>query len=599
MLFLHLATYSPTDLVASGVYTYAASSKFKIRLLSYWFEDKAQTIDIEAGESIPSDFIDLLKDTSVIKVCHNANFMRVCLSKALNTEIDPSGWHCLSLIAARMGYARTLKELTAFFNGFKPGFDNYQMFVRNYCLTDDPINTYTESWKQFKTELANIVNLVRESYNLLIKDYYGEWDVYTIDQRINDKGVLIDRNMLDNAIEFIRQYKARLILKAESIMKRHYKGLDDKRYLYSFLVSRGENPNITYKEAKDPDVKTVLWIFEEYTRKSCEKYFAIKNMLATDNRVRGLLLFNGTHTGRWTSPVLHNIPTTSSVDRLDEARELVCNNDFDSLELMYGQPMFTLSRLIRTTIIPSEGLHFVIADFCNIEARLLAWAAGAQWKLDLFAHDQDIYIDIARKIFNVDIDYVSKEMRQLGKIAELALGFGAGAARLAEAAGISSEDAVKIHKGWRDSNPEIVEFWKTVQNGVIRAVNNKCKVKIKNFTLEMHEDTLHIILPTGNHLYYRDIKVDYNRISYLDSFDKRVETYGGKLVENIVSGLAREFLADRLVKLSAAGYSIVFHVHDEIVIETTDKKVDKILNIINSTRSPIKAQAFISSYYRK
>jgi DNA polymerase len=636
MLFLHIATKSDLDLATAGVYKYASSPGFGLLLLSCYEDDtnepnkainndlldiKRGTLDFTRVGLLPSGYelnnlCDKLLNPSIIKVAYNANFTRVCLGRYFKMTFQPHNWYCVSSMAARLGFSRRLDQIPLILERpeTKALITSYTMFTSKFCIQSaEKFHTYESpltprsghsiedpTWKGFRECINKVVFLVKQAYDKLSVDYVPEWDLYELDQRINDRGICVDKEIINNAAAFIADYKPELADEVDKILGLNvFKGnIRNKTFITNQLVSKfGESPDVTSETAKTEEGRRVLYCHEEYTKNSCDKYNYMSQMIDDGRFLRGTLIFNGTHTGRWSSGLLHNMPVSNdaSTSDLDHGRALVKANKCRELATIFARPMQGLSTLLRTAIIPDYfSGHFVIVDFCNIEARILAWFAGCKWKLELFESDADLYTEVARKIFKSD--EITPEQRHIGKVAELSLGYGAGPAVLASNLNMSVEEAREVWRAWHQTNNEI----NTLKQNIVKTIQSKHGF-INSVEFEWLEDKrLVITLPSKNKLMYRGFNISSKScMSYINTKNKETPIWEGTLIENIISGMARDVLADRLLKLHAARYKIAFHVHDEIVIETKDTDTSKILEIVNAGKKLFKAKAFISSYYRK
>lgn len=646
-LHIDIETYSPEALADCGVYRYAEHPDFRILLFAYAFDDAPVTVlDLASGCTLPAPVMRSLTNPDVVKVAHNAAFERTCLGRMLGRRLDPSQWECTMVQCARCGLPLSLGEAAKVL-----GLDAQKMtegkdLIKKFCTphdatllsegervmpSDDP-----QGWETFKRYCGMDVEVEREIDRALawLEPTDDERHLYAVDQEINDRGVSVDLQLVDNAVRMDSIHKARLNVEAQRIT-----GLtnpNSAQQLRTWITGRtglqldtlrkDDLPDIR-KATDDRDVHRVLQIRAELNKTSNKKYETMQQVVGKDGRVRGLLQFHGTRTGRWAGRLvqMQNLPQNHLSD-LDLARQLLKDGDMDTIELCYGNVPDTLSQLIRTAFVAPEGQTFAVCDFSAIEARVLAWLAGEEWVLEVFRGHGKIYEATAAQMYGCPIDEITKTdpRRQKGKIAVLALGYGGGVSALAamggERMGLSQEDMSGIVRDWKKANPHIVRVWGLLEKAAQRCCTSGLDQKAAGlvFHRRPEDGTMTVTLPSGRLLCYRDMTVGTNRwgntsLKYrgTDSTTKKwqwIETYGGKLTENIVQAIARDCLAHTMTLMYNNGYNIVFHVHDEIVSEVTEvmakEELEDIQAIFANTANwaeglPLKGAGYITPYYLK
>ena len=646
-LHIDIETYSPEALADCGVYRYAEHPDFRILLFAYAFDDAPVTVlDLASGCTLPAPVMRSLTDPDVVKVAHNAAFERTCLGRMLGRRLDPSQWECTMVQCARCGLPPSLGEAAKVL-----GLDAQKMtegkdLIKKFCTphdatllsegervtpSDDP-----QGWETFKRYCGMDVEVEREIDRALawLEPTDDERHLYAVDQEINDRGVSVDLQLVDNAVRMDSIHKARLNVEAQRIT-----GLtnpNSAQQLRTWITGRtglqldtlrkDDLPDIR-KATDDRDVHRVLQIRAELNKTSNKKYETMQQVVGKDGRVRGLLQFHGTRTGRWAGRLvqMQNLPQNHLSD-LDLARQLLKDGDMDTIELCYGNVPDTLSQLIRTAFVAPEGKTFAVCDFSAIEARVLAWLAGEEWVLEVFRGHGKIYEATAAQMYGCPIDEITKTdpRRQKGKIAVLALGYGGGVSALAamggERMGLSQEDMSGIVHDWRKANPHIVRVWGLLEKAAQRCCTSGLDQKAAGlvFHRRPEDGTMTVTLPSGRLLCYRDMTVGTNRwgntsLKYrgTDSTTKKwqwIETYGGKLTENIVQAIARDCLAHTLSALEAAAFLTVFHVHDEVICEVPKDSAENCLRRIQGVFShtanwaeglPLKGAGYTTDYYLK
>ena len=639
-LSIDLETYSSVDLGKSGVYKYAESEDFEILLFAYSLNDeKVQVIDLASGEIIPEEILSALSDESIEKWAFNANFERVCLSRFLGKRLKPQGWHCTMIWAAYLGLPLSLEKVGEVLKLDKQKMNEGKALIRYFSIPCKPTKTNgmrtrnlphhdLEKWSTFKeynqrdveTEMA-----IKEKLSEFPMPQ-SEWENYWIDQNINDRGILIDEVLVDSAIKFDE------ILREENMDRAiELTGLENPNsplQLKEWLNKKGlEIESLAKKDVEsalknaEGDIKEVLGLRQELSKSSVRKYDAMKNVKGKDNRARGLIQFYGANrTGRYSGRLIQvqNLRRNNLKD-LELARSLVKNRDYETLEILYESPSDILSQLIRTAFIPKEGTRFIISDFSAIEARVLAWLAGEQWVLDAFGNGEDIYCRTASRMFGVPVEKhgVNGHLRQKGKIATLACGYQGALGALKAMGGIEmglSEDELQsIVDSWREANLNIVSLWWDIDSVVKRVVKTRTKEEYKNLVISYEKGILFIELPSKRRLAYPKAKIGMNRFGGESIFYEgivvgnkwdKIESYGGKFVENIVQAIARDILAEAMMRLEKKGFNIVMHIHDEVVIESDSSSIEEINEIMSivpiwAPELILDADGFESEFYKK
>lgn len=647
-LAVDIETYSSVDLKKCGSYAYVASPDFEVLLLGYAFEDDpVEVVDLACGEVLPDEVREALLDPTILKTAYNANFERNGLGAWLGCLMPPQQWRCSSVHSLMLGLpgslelvAKTLKLDTQKDDAGKRLIKFFTMpckaTAKNRGRTRNLPEHDPEKWAQFKAYCGIDVEVERELRGKLSRHPIPKFEqaLWCLDQKINDRGVRVDYRLVKQAMLCDSNYNRRLVLEAQELT-----GLENpnsvsqlKDWLSDALGRTVEtlakdNIPLLMNETDDPVALRMLAIRQELAKTSVKKYDAMARARGRDDRVRGLLQFYGANrTGRWAGRLVqvHNLPKNSMPD-LDLARSLLRKGDEELLELLFDAIPDLLSQLIRTALIPSVDCRFIVADFSAIEARVIAWLAGEEWVLDVFRGDGRIYEAAASMMFKVPIDRIAKgfseyELRAKGKVAVLACGYqgsiGALVAMGALDMGLDADELPVIVESWRAANRRIVRFWYAVERAALTAVAEKRTVSMQFGLKFIYEPgVLFIQLPSGRRLAYvrphisRDPKFDKNGLSY-EGYEEgrwtRSRTYGGKLVENIVQAVARDCLAESMLRLDRAGFSIPIHVHDEVVLDVPkgDDELERIVEIMSEPLSwapglPLSADAFETKYYMK
>lgn len=637
---IDLETYSSVDLGKSGVYKYVESEDFEILLFAYSIDDgEVKVVDLASGEIIPEEIVQALKDESIEKWAFNANFERVCLSRFLGERLKPQGWYCTMIWSAYLGLPLSLEKVGEVLKLDKQKMNEGKALIRYFSIPYKPTKTNgmrtrnlphhdLEKWSTFKeynqrdveTEMA-----IKKKLSAFPMPY-SEWENYWVDQNINDRGILIDEVLVDSAIKFDEILRDENMDRAIALT-----GLENPNsplQLKEWLNKKGlEIDSLAKKDVEsalknaEGDIKEVLELRQELSKSSVRKYDAMKNVKGKDNRARGLIQFYGANrTGRYSGRLIQvqNLRRNNLKD-LELARNLVKKEDYETLEILYESPSDILSQLIRTAFIPKEGTRFIISDFSAIEARVLAWLAGEQWVLDAFENGEDIYCRTASRMFGVPVEKhgVNGHLRQKGKIATLACGYQGALGALKAMGGIEmglSEDELQsIVDFWREANPNIVSLWWDIDSVIKRVIKTRSKEEYKNLVISYEKGILFIELPSKRRLAYPKAKIGMNRfggesvvyegVVVGNKWDK-IESYGGKFVENIVQAIARDILAEAMMRLEEKGFNIVMHIHDEVVIESDSSSIEEINEIMSLVPSwapglILDADGFESEFYKK
>ena len=604
-LSIDIETYSDIPLQKTGVYRYCESPNFEILLFGYSIDSgPVQVVDLACGEHIPKEVLAALEDDSVIKWAFNAAFERVCLSRYLGYPtgeyLDPESWHCSMVWAATMGLPLSLEGVGAVLGLEKQKLTEGKELIKYFCQPCLPTKANgqrtrnrpfhaPDKWELFKRYNARDVEAEMGIQRKLSKFPVPPqvWEEYDIDQEINDRGVRIDMELVEQAI----QMDARSRQELTDAMKRMtaLENPNSVQQMKQWLSDNGmETDSLGKKVVAEllktapPELAEVLTLRQQLAKSSVRKYQAMEKTVCSDNRARGMFMFYGANrTGRFSGRniQLQNLPQNHLPD-LAEARALVRSGDFEAVELLYEDVPDTLSQHIRPAFIPRDGAHFLVADFSAIEARVIAWFAGETWRQEVFSKGGDIYCASASQMFKVPVEKhgINGHLRQKGKIAELALGYGGSVGALkamgALEMGLTEEELPQLVDAWRQSNPNIVKFWWAVDRAVMEAVRYKHTTTDYGLTFSCRSGMLFITLPSGRKLAYVKPKVGTNKfggecITYegIGSTKKweRLDSYGPKFVENIVQATARDILCYAMRTLRCC--SIVMHIHDELVIE--------------------------------
>lgn len=604
-LSLDLETYSSTDLSKCGVYKYCESSDFEILLFGYSVDSgDVKVVDLTAGEKIPNEVVSALTDESVLKYAFNASFERICLSRYLGFPtgkyLNPSSWRCTMVWSAYMGLPLSLQGVGSVLKLEKQKLTEGKDLIRYFCVPcaatksnggrtrNMPLDA-PGKWELFKQYNIRDVETEMQIQQKLSKFPVPDmvWSEYCIDQEINDRGVCIDMHMVDSAIAMDSKARTELTEKMKELTA--LENPNSVSQMRMWLADNGLETDTLGKKAVSEMLKTAspllaeaLTLRQQLAKSSVKKYQAMQNAVCEDSRARGMFQFYGANrTGRWAGRLIQmqNLPQNHLTD-LYEAREIVKNGDYDAVQILYEDVPDTLSQLIRTAFIPKQGKRFYVADFSAIEARVIAWYAGEEWRQKVFEEGKDIYCASASQMFKVPVEKhgINGHLRQKGKIAELALGYGGSVGALkamgALDMGIDEDELKPLVDAWRESNPNITSFWWEVDRVVKTAVKDKTIAETHGIRFVFQSGMLFVTLPSGRKLAYVKPKIGENQfggesVTYegVGSTKKweRLESYGPKFVENIVQATARDILCYAMRTLK--DYSVVMHIHDELVIE--------------------------------
>lgn len=644
-LGIDIETYSSYDLKSCGIYRYVEAPDFTILLFSYSVDGgPVQCVDFASGEALPDEILTALRDPAVVKTAFNAAFERICISRYYGWPLmDPAQWRCTMVRAARMGLPLSLEQCGEVLRLEDGKMKEGRALIRYFStpnrgkrhLPGDAPDRW-ELYKAYNVRDVEVEQAVLAKVRRLEPAAFDE-ELYTVDQIINDRGVLLDRQLATNAARFDEDYKAQLLEEAKALT-----GLENpnsptqlKEYLHrvagiSVATLNKKSLDDVEALAKDnPAALRVLELRREMGKTSNKKYAAMLECVCDDGRIHGLLQFCGAaRTGRWAGRLVQvqNLPQNHLRD-LDYARNLVKLGDLDDFQQNYANPTQVLSELIRTAFIAKPGCTLHVCDFSAIEARVIAWLAGEQWVLDVFRGGGDIYCATASQMFGVPVAKhgPNAELRQRGKIAVLALGYGGGVAALeamgGSRLGLSADEQRDIMQRWRKANPNIVRFWSTIEAAAVQAIKTGEATTIhRGIVVAYRWGMLLITLPSGRTICYprADIGlergdgwrgdhevIEYEGMNQITKKWERIRTYGGKLTENVVQAIARDILGCIILRAHASGLNIVFHIHDEIVVEAEPgQTLQDVENIFSEPIAwckdlPLKGAGYTTPYYLK
>lgn len=642
-LSIDLETYSDQPLAKTGVYRYVESPNFEILLFAYSVDGgSVQQIDLACGEKIPSEILSALEDETVTKWAFNANFERICLSRFLGYPtgdyLEPGSWKCSMIWAAYMGLPLSLEGVGAVLGLEKQKLTEGKDLIKYFCQPCAPTKSNgqrtrnlpkhsPDKWLAFKKYNIRDVETEMSIQARLLKYPVPDsvWKEYHLDQEINDRGVGLDMELVRQAIQMDGRSRSELTQAMKELTS-----LDNPnsvQQMKQWLADNGVETDTLGKKAvaellktAPPQLQKVLTLRQQLAKSSVKKYQAMETAVCADGRARGMFQFYGANrTGRWAGRIIQmqNLPQ-NHLDDLSEARGLVRAGGFDALEMLYEDVPDTLSQLIRTAFVPQENRKFIVADFSAIEARVIAWLAGEKWRQDVFAEGKDIYCASASQMFGVPVEKhgVNGHLRQKGKIAELALGYGGSVGALkamgALEMGLSEDELPALVSAWRQANPKIVQFWWAVDRAVMEAVSRRTTTKTHGIIFSARNGMLFITLPSGRSLAYVKPKIGENRfggdcITYegVGGTKKweRIDSYGPKFVENIVQATSRDILCYAMKTLRCC--SIVMHIHDEVVIEA-DRRMSLQAVCDQMGRTPpwanglqLRADGYETDFYKK
>ena len=638
-LGIDLETFSSVDLLKCGVYRYASSPDFEILLFGFSVDGgEIRVADLACGEEIPADIVAALSDDSVIKWSYNNNFERVCLSNYFGTWFEPGSWRCTMVWAAYLGLPRSLEDVGAVLGLEKQKLSEGKELIRYFCVPCKPTKANggrtrnlpehdREKWERFKAynlrDVEAEMQIQQRLFKFPVPDFV--WEEYWQDQEINDRGIGVDMEMVRNAIAMDGRSKSELSDAMKELTE--LENPNSVQQMKQWLSENGMETDSLDKKAVAELLKTApeplgeaLALRQQLARSSVKKYQAMENAVCADSRAHGMFAFYGANrTGRFSGRIiqLQNLPQNHIPD-LAQARELVKAGDFDALAILYEDIPDTLSQLIRTAFVPQDGRKFIVADFSAIEARVIAWIAGERWRLKVFEGGGDIYCASASQMFHVPVEKhgVNGHLRQKGKIAELALGYGGSVGALksmgALEMGLAEEELQPLVSAWRDSNPNITEFWWAVDRAVKECIKKKMPTETHGIRFDYQSGMLFIALFSGRRLAYVKPRIGENQfggesVTYMGVGGtkkwERLESYGPKFVENIVQAVSRDILCYAMRTLRNC--SIVAHVHDEIIIEA-DRRMSVEAVCEQMGRTPpwakgllLRADGYSCEWYRK
>lgn len=638
-LSIDIETYSDVDLSKCGVYKYASSPAFEVLLFGYAADGgDVRVVDLACGEQIPDEIISALSDASVTKWVFNAMFERVCLSNFLGEWLEPEGWHCTMVWSATLGLPLSLESAGAALGLEKQKLTEGKDLIRYFCVPCRPTKANggrtrnrpehdPEKWKRFKAynlrDVETEMQIQKRLSNFPVPD--AIWEEYHLDQEINDRGIGVDMELVQQAIAIDARSRERLTTAMRELTE--LENPNSVQQMKQWLADHGLETDTLGKKAVAEVVKTapeplreVLSLRQQLAKSSVKKYTAMENAVCADSRAHGMFQFYGANrTGRFSGRLiqLQNLPQNHMGD-LAEARALVRSGNYEALSMLYEDIPDTLSQLIRTAFVPQDGRKFIVADFSAIEARVIAWFAGERWRLKVFEDGGDIYCASASQMFHVPVEKhgVNGHLRQKGKIAELALGYGGSVGALksmgALEMGLAEEELQPLVDAWRGSNPMITQFWWDVDRAVKDCIRQRVPTETHGLRFDYRSAMLFITLPSGRRLAYVKPRIGENQfggesVTYMGVGStkkwERLESYGPKFVENIVQGTARDILCYAMQTLKNC--SIVAHVHDEVIIEA-DRRMSVAAVCEQMGRTPpwakglkLRADGYECEFYQK
>ena len=640
---LDIETYSSVDLSKSSVYRYSEAPDFEILLFGYSVDDDpVQVVDLASGEHIPEEILAALTDERVTKWAFNANFERVCLSRYLgmpNDEfLDPAQWRCTMIWSAYLGLPLSLMGVGAALALVKQKLSECKELIRYFCQpcaatkanggrTRNLPQDAPEKWTLFKAYNLRDVETEMAIQKRLRRYPVPEdvWEQYHQDQEINDRGIAIERQLVDSAIQMDMRSRTELTEQMQKLtcLENPNSVQQMKKWLAEHDVlteSLGKKQVTALLKDCPPDLKEVLILRQQLAKSSVKKYIAMRNAACADGRVRGAFQFYGANrSGRWAgrNVQLQNLPQ-NHMEELAEARECVRRGDYEAVQQRYGSVPDVLSELIRTAFVPSAGKKLIVSDFSAVEARVIAWLAGEQWRMEVFERGGDIYCASASQMFGVPVEKhgVNGHLRQKGKIAELALGYGGSVGALkamgALEMGLTEDELPVLVRQWRSANPHITRLWWDVDEAVMTAVRDKTSAYAHGIRFHVQSGMLFIHLPSGRDLCYAKPRIGESQfgspaVTYMGVGAtkkwERIESYGPKFVENIVQGISRDLLCYAMRTLRCC--DIVAHIHDEIILEA-DPRVSLDAVCEQMGRTPpwakglvLRADGYECAFYKK
>ena len=640
-LAIDIETYSDVSLPDCGVHRYAASEQFEILLFAYSLNDEpTKIIDLASGEKMPDEIMKLLTDDSVIKTAYNAAFERNCINRYFGLSLKPEGWRCTLVQASMLSLPLSLEGVGEALNLDKKKMSEGKELIRFFCMPCKPTKSNggrtrnlpsdePEKWELFKNYCIRDVDVEKQIRNKLSKFPIPdrEQELYCMDQRINDGGIMVDRELISHAVACDLLYKETATKKAYRIS-----GLENPNsvsQLKDWLAKKGIEIDSLAKAAVEElventegDVAEMMKLRLAMSKTSVKKYEAMERSVCPDGRVHGLLQFYGANrTGRWAGRLvqIHNLPQNHMED-LELARSIVKEGRYDLVELLYDSTPDVLSELIRTAFVAQPGCRFIVSDFSAIEARVMGYLAGEGWVMEEFRGAGKIYEQTASKMFHIPIEEITKgsPYRARGKVASLACQYGGAEGALVSMGALNfvEEDELKgLVQSWRTANPHIVNYWYEIDGAVKAAVKKRKMTTVGRVTVYYQSGMLKIALPSGRVLSYVRPRMTVNRFgSESVSYEgvgtnrkwTRIESYGAKFCENIVQATARDVLAEAMLRLEKKGFDIVCHIHDEVVLEVPEgassvEEVNEIMAVCPDWCAglPLKAAGFESPFYKK
>ena len=640
-LAIDIETYSDVSLPDCGVHRYAASEQFEILLFAYSLNDKpTRIIDLASGQTMPDEIMECLMDDSVVKTAFNAAFERNCINRFFGLSLKPEGWRCTAVQASMLSLPLSLEGVGEALNLDKKKMSEGKDLIRYFCMPCKPTKANggrtrnlpsdaPEKWELFKTYCIRDVDVEKQIRNKLAKFPISdrEQELYCMDQRINDRGIMVDRELISHAVACDLLYK-------EVASKRAYEisGLENPNsvsQLKEWLNEKGIEVDSLAKaaveelvEKTEGEVSEMMKLRLAMSKTSVKKYEAMERSVCPDGRVHGLLQFYGANrTGRWAGRLvqIHNLPQNHMED-LELARSIVKEGRYDLVELLYDSTPEVLSELIRTAFVAKPGCRFIVSDFSAIEARVMGYLAGEGWVMEEFRGAGKIYEQTASKMFHIPIEEITKgsPYRARGKVASLACQYGGAEGALVSMGALNfveEEELKGLVQSWRTANPHIVNYWYEIDGAVKAAVKERKMTKVGMVTVYYQSGMLKIALPSGRVLSYVRPRMTVNRfgsesVSYegIGTNRKwtRIESYGAKFCENIVQATARDVLAEAMLRLEKKGFDIVCHIHDEVVLEVPEgaSSVEEVNGIMAVCPDwceglPLKAAGFESPFYKK
>ena len=638
---IDIETYSSVDLAKSGVYRYVEAEDFEVMLFAYSVDGgPVYVIDLVNGEPIPTEIEQAIFNEDVTKWAFNAQFERICLSRHFNKHLSPEAWRCTMVWSAYLGLPLSLEGAAMVTGADKQKMSEGKDLIRFFSIPCRPTKTNRGRTRNLKEHDPNrwenfkVYNKRDVETEIAIQDKLSkfpmpeaEWDNYYLDQLINDRGIKLDLKLVNQAIKCDDLIRSELISRMKEITK--LENPNSVKQMREWLQTKGVETDSLNKaavihliETNEGEIKEVLQLRKQLAKSSVKKYAAMENVVCRDGRARGLIQFYGANrTGRFAGRLIQvqNLPQNHISD-LDEARALLKQGNFEALQILYDSVPSVLSQLIRTAFVPIQNNRFIIVDFSAIEARVIAWLAGETWRNEVFASHGKIYEASAAQMFKVPLDEITKDspLRQKGKIAELALGYGGSVGALksmgALSMGLEEHELKPLVDVWRQSNSKIVKFWWDVDRAAKETVKQRKSHMTHGIKFEYQSGMLLIGLPSGRWLSYVKPRIGINSfgnesVSYegIGATKKweRIFSYGPKFVENIVQAVSRDLLCFALQRVHDEGFRIVMHVHDEIVIEALDDVTVDYISDLMSESPPwaetleLRADGFDTSFYKK